>query len=58
MHPVFVIGVFGVGALLWLLLSFLYKPIGCVGKRLVDDAKKEMTEENNKKKNNKRKGRK
>ena len=49
MHPVFVIGVFGAGALLWLLLSFLYKPIGCLGKRLIDDAKRAITEENKKK---------
>lgn len=58
MNPVFVILVFGAGALLWLLLSFLYKPIGSIGKRLVDDAKNAMTEEDKKKKNNKRKRRK
>ena len=50
MNPVFVVGVFGAGALLWLLLSFLYKPIGCIGKRLIDDAKREITEEDKKKK--------
>lgn len=44
MNPVFFIGLFGAGALLWLLLSFLYKPIGGVGKRLVDDVKEAMTE--------------
>lgn len=45
MHPVFLIGLFVSGALLWLLLAFLYKPIGSIGKRLVDDAKKAITEE-------------
>lgn len=58
MNPVLVILVFGAGVLLWLLLSFLYKPIGGIGKRLVDDAKSAMTEEDKKKKNNKRKRRK
>jgi hypothetical protein len=53
MNPVFFIGLFGAGFLLWLLLSFLYKPIGWVGKRLVDDAKKAMTEDDNQNENNK-----
>jgi len=51
MNPVFFIGLFAAGALLWLLLSFLFKPIGSVGKRLVDDAKRVMTEEENKNEN-------
>ena len=46
MNPVFFISLFAVAALLWLLLSFLFKPIGAVGKRLADDAKRAMTEEN------------
>lgn len=58
MNPVFVIGVFLAGALLWLLLSFMYKPIGWVGKRLVEDAQREIMAEDNTKKNNKRKRRK
>ena len=52
MNPVFFIGLFGAGFLLWLLLAFLYKPIGRVGKRLVDDAKQAMTEEKNQNENN------
>jgi hypothetical protein len=48
MHPVFVIGVFAAGGLLWLLLSILYKPIGSIGKRLIGDAKKAMFEEEQK----------
>ena len=55
MNPVFFIGLFAAGALLWLLLSFLYKPIGWIGKRLVNDAKRVMTEEENQNKNNQNK---
>jgi hypothetical protein len=47
MHPVLIIGIFVIGACLWLLLSSLYRPIGWVGKRLVDDAKRNMLEDNN-----------
>lgn len=54
MNPVFFIGLFAGGALLWLLLSFLYKPIGGIANRLVDDAKRAMTEENKKKKGQKK----
>lgn len=52
MNPVFFIGLFAAGALLWLLLSFLYKPIGWIGKRLASDAKKAITEEETETKNN------
>ena len=48
MNPVFFVGIFAMGALLWLLLSFLYKPIGSIGKRLMTDAKKAMFEEEQK----------
>ncbi len=51
MNPVFYLGLFAFAALLWLLLSFLYKPIGSVGKRLADDAKKAITEEENENEN-------
>lgn len=51
MNPVFFIGLFAAGALLWLLLSFLYKPIGSIGKRLADDAKKAITEDENENEN-------
>lgn len=45
MNPALIILV-GIGAmLLWLLCSFLYRPIGRVAKRLVNDAKKAMFEE-------------
>lgn len=47
MNPVFFIGLFAAGTLLWLLLSFLYKPVGSVGKRLADDAKRAIAEEEN-----------
>ena len=53
MNPVFFIILFVAAVLLWLLLSFLYKPIGWIGKRLIDDAKKAMTEEKNSKENEK-----
>lgn len=49
MNPVFFIGLFVIAALLWLLLSALYKPIGAVCKRLVSDAKRAMFEEEQKK---------
>lgn len=51
MNPVFFIGLFAGGALIWLLCSFLYKPIGSIGQKLVNDAKQAMTEENNEKEN-------
>lgn len=57
MNPVFFIGIFLAGAILWLLLSFLYKPVGWIGKRLASDAKKAILEENeDKKENEKEKG--
>ena len=37
--------VFLVATLLWLLGSFLYKPIGKLAQRLITDAKDAMTEE-------------
>lgn len=55
MNPVFFIGIFAAGALLWLLLSFLYKPIGWIAGRLVDDAQKAMTEEKKPKRKSKKK---
>ena len=55
MNPVFFIGLFGAGVILWLLASFLYKPIGSIGKRVVDDAKEAITEEKPKKKIKKKK---
>lgn len=49
MNPVFFIGLFVIAALLWLCLSVFYKPIGALCKRLVDDAKKAMSEDEQKK---------
>lgn len=43
--PVFYILVIFSAALLWLLLSGLYRPIGCVARRLLDDAVDELTKE-------------
>jgi hypothetical protein len=42
MNPVLILGAFAAGALLWLLCSFLYRPLGKLGSRLVDDAKEAM----------------
>ena len=42
MNPVLVLGAFAAGALLWLLCSFLYRPLGKLGSRLVNDAKDAM----------------
>lgn len=51
MNPVLVLGAFAAGALLWLLCSFLYRPIGKLGSRLVEDAKEAMFEEKTEEKN-------
>lgn len=48
MNPVFWFLILLWAALLWLLLSFLFRPLGRVSKRLVDDAKREMFEEEKK----------
>ncbi len=45
MNPVFIILVLLGGTMLWLLCSFLFKPIGKVFQRLIYDAKEAMTEE-------------
>lgn len=51
MNPVFWFLILLGAALLWLLLSFLFRPLGRVSKRLVDDAKREMFEEEKNKTN-------
>lgn len=51
MNPVFWLLILSGAALLWLLLSFLFRPLGRVSKRLVDDAKREMFEEEKNKTN-------
>lgn len=48
MNPILILGAFAAGALLWLLCSFLYRPIGKLGSRLVNDAKEAMFEEKTK----------
>lgn len=53
MNPVLIILILLGGALLWLLLSFLYKPLGKIAKRLFDDAKESM--EDDEKENEERK---
>lgn len=42
MNPVFVVLVLLVGFLIWLLGSFLYRPIGKLIKKLIEDAATEM----------------
>ena len=49
MNPVFIILVFIGGGTLWILSSFLFRPIGRVSKKLIDDAKEAMFEEENEK---------
>lgn len=51
MNPVFWLLILSGAASLWLLLSFLFRPLGRVSKRLVDDAKREMFEEEKNKTN-------
>lgn len=51
MNPVFWFLILSGAALLWMLLSFLFRPLGRVSKRLVDDAKREMFEEEKNKTN-------
>ena len=43
--PVFYILIFLAAALLWLLLSFMFKPLGKLGHRLWKDAKDAIEEE-------------
>lgn len=54
MNPLLIILILLGGALLWLLLSFLFRPIGKIGAKLIDDAKSAMSDENeeNKEKEN------
>ena len=48
MNPVLIILVLLGGSLLWLLLSFLYRPIGKIVKRLFDEAKESMEDDERK----------
>lgn len=42
MNPILIIFILIGGCILWLLCSFLFKPIGRVLKKLLDDAKETM----------------
>ena len=46
MNPLLIILILLGGALLWLLCSFLFRPIGKIGAKLIDDAKSAMSDEN------------
>lgn len=48
MNPVFVVLVLLAGGLLWLLLSWLFPILGSVGKRLWNDAKYNMSKDDEK----------
>lgn len=48
MNPVLIILIIIGACLLWLLCSFLYKPLGRLFKRLIDDAIEAMFENNKK----------
>lgn len=48
MNPVLIILIFIGGVLVWLLCSFLYQPIGGLFKKLWDDAKDSMFDEEEK----------
>ena len=51
MNPFLIFGAFVAAGLIWLLCSFLYRPLGKLGLRLFNDAKEEINKED--KKNNK-----
>lgn len=46
MNPILIILILLGGALLWLLCSFLYRPIGKFFSRLITDAQEAMSDEN------------
>lgn len=48
MNPILIILILIGGGLLWLLCSFLYRPIGKLSKTLWDDAKNSMFDEEEK----------
>ena len=52
MNPILVILILLGGFLLWLLLAFAYIPIGKIFKRLTDDAKRAMSEDDTKEETN------
>ena len=52
--PVFYILIFIAAGLLWLLLSSMYKPIGKIGNRLLNDAKDAINDEDEDENENKK----
>lgn len=51
MNPVLVILILVGGFILWLMLSFLYKFVGRISGKLIDDAKRAMFEDDEENKN-------
>lgn len=49
MNPILILGIIAAAFLLWLLCSFLYRPIGKLFARLVNDAKEAIEETDNEK---------
>lgn len=45
MNPILIVLIFTAGFLLWLICSFMYRPIGRFFNRLYKDAKEEMFKE-------------
>ena len=45
LNPILILGAFAAAGLLWLLCSFLYRPLGRLGLRLFNDAKEEINKE-------------
>ena len=50
MNPILLLGIFAAGFLLWLVCSFLYRPIGSLFVRLFKDAEDAITKTDKKKK--------
>lgn len=50
MNPLLIVFIFLCGCLLWLLCAFLYKPIGKLFNKLLQDSKEAMFNEDEKKK--------
>ena len=51
MNPILILGIIAAAFLLWLLCSFLYRPIGKLFTRLISDAKEAIEETDNEKEN-------